>query len=313
LLASVCGAAAGAAVDERDALTELWSGMYDMSEELIIGAGQDSPLAPLTEQSRVQINVRRIQLPWLGTHVLYVEEYPHDEPFELRRRVLLSIEPDVAADGTLHLRQFTRRADSANPATLTAADVESVPGCDLYLKREGGQFRGGTRGRGCLDSAAAQQRWLDYHVVVGDGLFWYRKRQLTLDGDEPAEEIAGFPHVDFEEARLFSCDISWAPQGAKDSSSRRKILDGVDLHDRGGRARFRTPDGRDLLLELHGRDWPLSEGRESLVLILSSAGGDSETIASSWTSLNAARVGVDIGWLAIDCAPVVPESGEQRS
>jgi hypothetical protein len=289
--------------------------MYDVSEELIIGAAQDSPLAPLTEQTRVQINVRRIQLPWLGTHVLYVEEYPYDEPFELRRRVLLSIEPGVAADGTLHLRQFTRKADSANPATLTAADVESVAGCDLYLKREGGQFRGGTRGRACLDSAAVEKRWLDYRVVIGDGLFWYRKRHLALADDELSEEIAGFPHVDVEEARLFSCGISWADQKNRDpkDKGKRRTIDSVDLHDRGGRARFRTPDGRELQLELHGRDWPLSEGRESLVLILTSARQDNETIASSWTSLNAARVGIDIGWLAIDCAPVVSETGEQRS
>lgn len=283
--------------------------MYDMSEELIIGAAQDSPLAPLTEQARVQINVRRIQLPWLGTHVLYVEEYPYDEPFELRRRVLLTIEPEVAADGTLHLRQFTRKADSANPATLTAADIESVAGCDLYLKREGGQFRGGTRGRGCLDIDTAEKRWLDYRVVIGDGLFWYRKRQLALANDELSEEIAGFPHVDLDEARLFSCGISWSPR----DKGKRVSVDSVDLHDRGGRARFRTPDGRELQLELHGRDWPLSEGRESLVLILTSARAGNETIASSWTSLNAARVGIDIGWLAIDCAPVVSETGEQRS
>ena len=145
-------------------------------------------------------------------------------------------------------------------------------------------------------------------MVIGDGLYWYRKRQLTIADDTLAEEIAGFPHVDLEEARLFSCSISWA---AKEKP--RKPLEIVDLHDRGGRARFRTPDGRQLQLELHGRDWPLSEGRESLVLILSSARADNETIASSWTSLNAARVGIDIGWLAIDCAPVVSESGEQRS
>jgi len=87
----------------------------------------------------------------------------------------------------------------------------------------------------------------------------------------------------------------------------------VDLHDRGGRARFRTPDGRELQLELHGRDWPLSAGRESLVLILTDARAASDDIASSWTSLDAARVGIDIGWLAIDCAPVVSETGESRS
>jgi hypothetical protein len=297
----------GAAADERDALAELWSGMYDISEELITGAVPDSPLASLTDQQRVQINVRRIPLPWLGTHVLYVEEYPYDEPFVRRRRVLLSLEP-AEPDGTLRVRQFTRKADAATASTLSAADVESVPGCDLVLKRDGSQFRGGTVGRRCLEPGTPEPRWLDYRVVIGDGLFWYRKRTLTLAGDELVEEIAGFPHVDLQDARLFSCGISWAK-----GKEPRRPLDSVDLHDRGGRARFRTPDGRELQLELHGRDWPLSAGRESLVLILTDGRAQGETIASSWTSLDAARVGIDIGWLAIDCAPVVSETGESRS
>jgi len=267
-----------------------------------------SPLATLVEQQRVQINVRRISLPWLGSHVLYIEESPYDEPFELRRRVLLALEPPDR-DGTIRAHQYTRKADAANIGSLRAEDIESMAGCDLFLKREVGQFRGGTRGRECIEHDPNGARWVDYRVVLGDGLFWYRKRRLTLPKDDLVEEVAGFPHVELEDARLFSCGISWAAAGAHGP---RKALTGVDLHDRGGRARFRTPDGRELTLELHGRDWPLSEGRESLVLILSDGKSDSEPIASSWTSLGAARVGIDIGWLAIDCAPMVSETGEQR-
>jgi hypothetical protein len=283
--------------------------MYDMSEQLVAGLEAESPLASMQEQQRIQINVRRVQLPWLGTHVLYVEEFPSDQPFEARRRVLLSIEPVRAADGSLRVRQFTRKSGAGSPAALSADDVESEAGCDLFLKHEGGQFRGGTRGRKCLDREGSEPRWLDYRLVIGDGLFWYRQRKLTLADNELDEELAGFPHADFDEARLFSCGISWAPPASK---AKRRALDSVDLHDRGGRARIRTPDGRELLLELHGRDWPLSGGRESLVLTLTDPKAD-ETIGSSWTSLGAARVGLDLGWLAIDCAPVVSETGEQRS
>jgi hypothetical protein len=301
-------ASAAAAADERAALAELWTGMYDISEELITGGASDSPLSPLVEQERVQINVRRIQVPWLGTHVLYVEEYPYDEPFERRRRVLLSIEPP-AADGSLRVRQYTRRTDVPSAGTLTPDDVESMEGCDLFLAHEGEQFRGGTRGRGCIERHDAEPRWLDYRVVVGDGLFWYRKRKLSVADDELIEEIAGIPHLDLNTARLFSCGISWSSGRTGES---RRLLQNVELHDRGGRARFRTPDGRALQLELHGRDWPLSTGRESLVLLLSADRPD-QPIASSWTSLDAARVGIDIGWLAVDCAPVASESGEQPS
>jgi hypothetical protein len=296
-------------VDPRDSLSHLWSGMYDMTEELVAGSEIDSPLAPLVEQQRIQISVRRVPLAWMGTHVLVQEEFPFDQPFEARRRVLLSIEPGSATDGTLRVRQFTRKPGSASLAALTADDLESVAGCDLYLRREGAQFRGGTRGRKCLENGGAEPRWLDHRVVIGDGLFWYRQRRLAVEDNELVAEIAGFPHVDLDEARLFSCGIGWAPPKSKE---RRRALDSLDLHDRGGRVRFKTPDGRELLLELHGRDWPLSQGRESLVLILTDPQID-ETIGSSWTSLGAARVGIDIGWLAIDCAPVVSETGEQRS
>ena len=311
----VAGAAVGQpapAPDERDVLVELWSGMYDISEELIAGRSDDS-LVPLDVQERVQINVRRIPLPWLGSHVLYVEEYPYDDPFERRRRVLLSIEPPTA-ERTLRVRQFTRRVESKNTGALDASDVESVEGCDLFLKREGDQFRGGTREHKCLEHGARQPMWIDYRVVIGEGLFWYRRRTLAVENDELTEEIAGFPHVDLDDARLFSCAISWAPPADKQrDKGARRPLEAVELHDRGGRARFRTPDGRELQLELHGRDWPLSNGRESLVLILNPARQATEPIASSWTSLEAARVGIDIGWLAVDCAPLVVEIDEEPS
>jgi hypothetical protein len=282
-----------------------------MTEERVASNPPDSPLEP--QSTRLQINVRRVTMPWLGTHVLYVEEFPFDQPFEARRRVLLSIEPATSApatntEGNLRVRQFTRKTDSGSPGSLEADDVESMPGCDIFLKREGSQFRGGTHGRKCLESDGGERRWINYRVVIGDGLFWYRRRRLDIPGDDLTEEIAGFPHVDLDEARLFSCGISWT----KDKAPRR-LIETFDLHDRGGRAHFRTPDGRALTLELHGSDWPLSQGRESLVLILTDGKTDSDPIASSWTSLHAARVGIDIGWLAIDCAPVVSDTGEQRS
>ncbi|HYJ42717.1 MAG TPA: CpcT/CpeT family chromophore lyase, partial [Steroidobacteraceae bacterium] len=127
--------------DDRDALAQFWTGIYDMTEERVASNPPDSPLEPRT--TRVQINVRRVTLPWMGTHILYVEEFPFDRPFEARRRALLSIEPAPGTDGSLRVRQYTRSDGTGNPGTLASSDVESVSGCDIFLKREGTQFRGG--------------------------------------------------------------------------------------------------------------------------------------------------------------------------
>jgi len=111
-------------VDERDALSELWTGMYDITEELVAGAARDSPLASLTDQQRVQINVRRIELPWLGTHVLYVEEYPYDDPFERRRRVLER--KKKALDAQIEAMKIALLAEEEETAALARESEERV-------------------------------------------------------------------------------------------------------------------------------------------------------------------------------------------
>ena len=180
------------------------------------------------------------------------------------------------------------RRIAAIPARLTPADVESVAGCDIFLKREGAQFRGGTRGRKCLEHgwrraalarlSRGDRRWPVLVSQAPPDLA--RRRARRGDRRFPARG-----------SRRGAAVLLRHLLGASREKAPRKLIDSVDLHDRGGRARFRTPDGRELQLELHGRDWPLSEGRESLVLILTDGKADSEPIASSWTSLGAARVG----------------------
>jgi hypothetical protein len=83
--------------DDREALAQFWTGIHDMTEERVASNPPDSPLEPRT--TRLQINVRRVTMPWMGTHILYVEEFPFDRPFEARRRVLLSIEAPAHARG----------------------------------------------------------------------------------------------------------------------------------------------------------------------------------------------------------------------
>jgi hypothetical protein len=299
--------AAQPAADERDALVRLWSGTHDLTEELISGDVDSAPLAPLAARHRVQVNVRRVNLPSLGTHVLYIEEYPYDEPFEIRRRVLLKIE---AEGQELRVRQYTRRAQRRGADDgFDASQLESLAGCDLWLAREGAHFSGGTRGKDCIEAGREGARYVEYQLVLGEGLYWYRQRRLLPGSDDLVDEIAGFPHVDLEEAQLFSCRVSLSSQ---EPGAPHTTLANLDLHDRGGRGHFRTPDGRDFELELHGRHWPLSQGRESLVLILTHGKADGATIASSWTSLDAARVGLDLGWLSVECTPVLTRTGEEE-
>jgi hypothetical protein len=294
------------------ALVESWSGVYDDLEQVIFDERARSPLVS-DNTRRIRTIVAPVALPWLGQSVLYLEEFPQDDPDDPRREVLLWLAPERGSDAqTVRVRQLTfleperwhhLYQHTELLRTLRMGDLASMPGCDLVLTRDGDEFRGGTVGRNCLDSAVHPQRYVDYQLLVGDGLNWYRKRLYRLDDDELVTETVGFNWFELHQARLFVCRVRWSPSGRPADLA---PLTSVDLHDQGGRARFTTPDGRSYELELHSGDWPFDANRDALILIVRELGSGAP-LASSWAGLDAQQIFVSLGAMDVTCGPIAPE------
>ncbi len=293
------------------ALVESWSGVYDDLEQVIFDERALSPLVS-DNNRRIRTIVSPVEVPWLGPHVLYLEEFPQDDPDDPRRQVLLWLAPEASSFATaVRVRQLTFREperwrhlyeDEELLKTLRRSDLASIPGCDLVLTREGDQFRGGTLGRSCVDSEVRPQRYVDYQLLVGNGLNWYRKRLYRVDDDELVMESVGFDWFELHEARLFACRIRWSPSGRPADLA---PLTEVNLHDQGGRVRFTTPDGHAFELELHSRDWPFDANRDALILIVRELGAGAP-LASSWTGLDAEEISVSVGAMDVRCGPIAP-------
>ncbi|MBV6418720.1 MAG: Chromophore lyase CpcT/CpeT [Steroidobacteraceae bacterium] len=304
-----CGAVAATPADGVALLAAWWPGIYDTSEQLVYSRRGEPGRAEGSEL-RVRTIVSRIALPWLGDNVLYAEEFLHDDPEDPRRQVLLRLEPN--AGGGVRVRQYTLRDPARfrhlhrSPrliASLRADDIESSPGCDLVLRREVTQFVGGTEGNACRDDAPREARYIDYRVVVGQDLYWYRRRHFRVADNELEDEIAGYTWFQLHEARLFTCRVRWSANGQH--AGLRDLL-AVDVHDQGGRARFRTPDGHELAIELHAQDWPFAAERDALILILDRIGAN-DPLASAWAPIGSDAIAIDLGWIAVRCAAVVPQ------
>lgn len=321
LAALVCGAAARdaptapAAAADVQALLERWPGVYDSSEQLVLGGEPEPALRPTAAEARVRTLVRRVSVPFLGAHTLYLEEFPHDDPQDVRRQVILRLEPRAGGRGGVHVRQFTFRdpqrwralpRDAQLAQRLSADDLEAIPGCDLWVTREGDQFRGSTAGRECRDAA---QRYVEYRFVLGEDLYWYRKRIVRASDDVPEQEVVGFNWFELSDARLFTCRVRQGGGPSEDASGR---LARLDLHDKGGRGRFTTHDGRRFELQLHSQNWPFAINRDALILMLTPVGQD-RPLAAAFAELDAPRIGLEAAGLRIECVPVVPESGELQA
>src|ERR1700730_13105457 len=108
LVAGVMALAAGpAAGTDVDALQQLWSGTRDSSEQGVVSGEASISSWPESSERRVRAVVSPVALPWLGAHVLYLEEFLHDDPDNRRRQVLVKLEPAEPPARGVRARFFT--------------------------------------------------------------------------------------------------------------------------------------------------------------------------------------------------------------
>jgi len=318
MAAAWLGAAATsqAAADSADvvALERLWSGVRDSSEQMLMSLDRDGAPWMQAGERRVRTAVVPLSLGWLGPHVLYLEEFLQDEPQYPRRQVLIELEPGEAPH-SIRARLYTFAQPwrwihlgyrAALAAALARQDIVPSDGCELTLTRSGEQFRGGTLGRRCLDAGSPVPRYLDYQLLIGEELYWYRRRLVRQSDGELQQEVIGFDRFQPDEARLYTCRIAWSASGRR--RDQRPLLT-LDLYEAGGRGRFTTPDGRSFELTLHGRDWPFASERDALLLLLREERATSP-LATAWAQLDEQQIVLELGWLAVRCGSIAPDSDE---
>ncbi len=312
LLAASNGAAGAADIDS---LEKLWSGLHDSSEQVVVSAETGINAWPQSSDRRVRAVVEPVVVPWLGSHVLYYEEFLHDDPDNPRRQMLVQLEPaEPAAHGVrAHLFTFAKPRAwihlNLRPNLLTTLgtdDIATSTACDLLFTREGEQFRGTTNGHRCLDAHAGATRYVEYQVLVGQDLYWYRRRLLRKSDGEVQEEVIGFNWFEVNTTQLYTCRVDWDASGKPQDL--RPLLR-LDVQDQGGRGRFVTPDGRKLELTLHSDDWPFAVERDALILVIQDQGSEIP-FATAWSSIDEEDVQLNLNWLRIRCSAAVPDSDE---
>jgi len=315
LLAVAAAVAATAEAGDVATLERLWSGVHDSSEQVVMSSARGAGSWSEATETRVRTIVGPVSIPWLGAHVLYLEEFLEDEPGEPRRQLLIALAPAAGAAPAVRARLFTfaepREWTHLNyrpqlQAQLAPRDVSGSSGCELTLTRAGDQFRGGTSGRRCLDFSAGVARYLDYQLVIGEDLYWYRRRVLRQSDQELQQEVIGFNRFEPNQARLYACRVAFSASGR---AAELRPLVTLDLYEAGGHARFVTPDGRTLELTLHGRDWPFAPDRDALLLLLTEQGRE-QPFATAWAQVDAQQIALELGWLQVRCGSIAPDSDE---
>ena len=298
---------------QLELLMQWWSGEFDNNEQIVrqSGGGLSQPI--FEPHFRVHSHYQRVELPELGDHVLYVEEYKNNNPNELYRIRLMSLHTDVASNG-IRVQMYSPKDQQSLAGSHT--DLEKIKagpmdqwqphnaGCSVFLTYEGTQFRGGMRPRACIgiDPAGNQRNaWFDYHIVVGPQSYWFKDALRTLDDDSVVWQLApGSP--DFyqaDRARWFECVVNINTDSDMTATQR---LTEVSLHDQGGSADIEYPGGRKLSLVLHNRAFSTPTNNRFRILRLHE---DNLTVplAYGYADIGADRFGINLGWFYTLCRP----------
>lgn len=286
-------------------MMEWWPGEYDNHEQIVrqSGGGLGDPVyEPIF---RIHSHYIRLDLPELGSNVLYVEEFLNNDPGNISRIRVYALSVDEAEqaikvqlyafkDGHDHM--IGARLDPERLAAIKTSDLRafSEP-CTVFMRFEGAQFSGGMKREAC-----GKDEWFEYQVVLGPQHNWTRDRLISRETGEVTwdqTEGADYAWIQMTKARRFICTINYNLDG---DMRKTEFLTEIEVHDQGGAADIAWPDGRTLEFQLHDREFG-SPSERKFPLFRIHEKGNTVPIAYAYAVDDADRFGINLGWFYTLC------------
>ena len=307
---------------DLEQLTEWFTGRFDNHWQ----DKEEKALEAEHPHGRIHSIFAPIDMPELGEHVFYVQQYADGDPSKIYRQRLYSFSthaergavelvifapPDPAAVVDAHI-------EPSKLAGLKVDDLRSYPGCEVYWeRRERGtandHFIGYTIEDACRVVSSRSGRTL----VISDDLrldarsIWIHDRAVDAEGNYVYGHRGGEPHKLWK-ARFFDC---WtvvrkdaepltppAAEGEEADSGEWHVWRGVAVHDQGGRFAM-VPEGATegtFSFEIFEATYRGENTVPVLELAVREKGKD-KSVAYAWTEPDAGRLGINLRYLQVGC------------
>lgn len=316
VLVACCLLTHGATAEERrysllereiEYLMEIWPGDYDNREQVQFDTIDGKTTLADGAHPRIHTQISRADLPDLGEYVLYVSEYRDNDPDNVVLRGLYELIADDE-EKAVRVRQHAIRDSSEWPAPnddaialtqLASEDIVTVEGCDLLLHRDVDALVGGTMSQNCKPGTEDANRYADRQVRITETGYWIHDRAAANapDKDESLTGTGDRGWHQLERARWFQCMLDFPRE---DGGRPVNTVEYVRIHDQGGAFPFRYRDGRDMVLTLRN-NWSYGMQRETLVVVVQEGDESGPTLVYGWTEPGADRIGVNPGWIRLQC------------
>lgn len=292
----------GSTFIERDLyyLSAVWPGDYDNQEQVSIRArayGVDEAELP-----RFHAVVTRLMMPSLGDYVFYVEKRRIGDPNRIHSRHVYKASAEIN-NKSIRLSAY-RVASSGSEESITTLrkrQLEQLKGCDILLRRDGYDLVGQTESTGCseLDN---KNTYIERFMRISDEQYSFNDRRVGSNG----EYLSDFTPRNMERARWFACMVD-VPKDTVGKANHTQHY--IKLHDQGGEFTFTHPDGRKLIL-LMRNTWSFGMQRKTFFIGVFEGVVTSRPLVYAWGQPGSDRIGMNPGYLRIQCDLDTPENVE---
>ncbi len=247
---------------------------------------------------RVHSIFEPVQIPELGEHLFYVEQYSGGDPDRVFRQRLYRFEQGDDDEIVLHIHAFADpdavRGAHDDPTLLdglTLDDLEPKPGCEVYWRRVDDHFEGATRPGACHIRSRAGG------VLSVEDTLYLDRNELHIDDratNEAGELVFGHPEgvpYALRRAHLFDGWGALLDEGA----DRWTLAPGVVLHDQGGEFGLVDEEGQELPWVVSLSQRVYGRTNTPILKLAVHRRGEEKSHAYIWADPGAERIGLNLG------------------
>lgn len=278
---------------EIEYLLTIWPGEYDNVEQLSFEKDAGRSSIEKGQHKRVHSTATRINNSSLSEYLLYIEEYQNNDTNQITKQQIYELLPedDIASIRikryNIENAQSIWRSKSARDQIkkLKESKLQLVESCDIILQREGKEFIGTSEQQNCnIDDDSST----DFQIRISKERFSFRIKNEKSQRED---------WYILDKARCFVCMVDF-PREPGGRPVNTKYY--VDMHDQGGQFDFDYDDGRHMVLTMRNT-WSYGMQRNTFVIVIQEGSLEGPTLIYTWGSDGADRIGMNPGWIRIQC------------
>lgn len=279
---------------EIEYLLSIWPGEYDNVEQLSFEKDAGRSSVEIGQHERIHSTATRVHHSHLGEYLIYIEEYKNNDTNNVIRQQIYELLPEDEIASIRIRRYDIDNAQSLWRSETITSDIEKLPkrqislneSCDILLQREGKEFIGSTIQQDCnLDNSLSSS---DFQIKISEERYSFRHKKENTQRED---------WYVLEKARCFVCMVDFPREpGGRPVNTKYYI----DIHDQGGQFDFDYDDGRHMVLTMRNT-WSYGMQRNTFVIVIQEGSLEGPTLIYSWGSDGADRIGMNPGWIRIQC------------